>query len=313
MRFFLLILVVFNISCAPKGEEAQEIKKQSELNLDRKNLPTSFDHCRLRAINIEQPNYINVCKTSIGDLALDDYLRSLDSGLKSSTELKIIDETEFLPEEDYPSRTAEIDPAQLSKSLRRINELGRISDSKQGSGSKKHEYSSNSINEQIRRINEARDRLEQERELNSRLDPVYQLRNHLRSSDPVKRVGIISLMEAQSSKKEFKEEYGKRHKALKEKLRLVGDEEIKSYKLVGSSAQTFLRSEKEYELGDKEFASEILSLSESLLDVGIGLVPGSKLVKNTFEVIFGFNIVTGEELSIEERGFSLVAASSEIN
>jgi hypothetical protein len=309
MRFFLLMLVIFNISCAQKTEETQEtqeIKKQSESNPQKKILPTSFEHCRLRAINQEQPNYINVCKTSIGNLSLDDYLRSLDLGSDSTLDFKIIEETEFLSEDIYPSSPAKIDRSQLSESQRRIAQLGRVSDSKKGLRSKDQNDSSDSVNEQIRQINEARERLRRERELNSYLDLSNNLRTHLRSSNPIKRVGIISLMEALSSKKEFEGEFGESHEALREKMRLIVVDDIKSYKLIGSFAQTFLRSEKEFKMGDRDFALELLRLSESLLDVGLGLDPGSKLVKDTFELTFGHNIVTGAELSSEERGRSLL-------
>ncbi len=312
MRFFLLMLVIFNISCSQKTEETQEtqeIKKQSESNPQKKILPTSFEHCRLRAINQEQPNYINVCKTSIGNLTLDDYLRSLDLGSESTLEFKIIEETEFLSEDIYPSSLAKVDLSQLSESLKRIAQLGRVSVPKKGLLSKDQNDSSNSVNEQIRQINEARDRLRRERELNSNLDVLNNLRSHLRSSNPIKRVGIISLMEALSSKKEFDGEFGEGHEALREKMRLIEVDDIKSYKLIGSFAQTFLRSEKEYKKGDREFALELLRLSERLLDVGLGLDPGSKLVKDTFELTFGQNIVTREELSIEDRGLSLAGAS----
>lgn len=75
---------------------------------------------------------------------------------------------------------------------------------------------------------------------------------------------------------------------------------------MGSAGQSFLRSEKEFEDGDEAFASELLSLSESLLDVGLGIAPGSSLVKDTYELIFGTNMVTGRELTELERGISLV-------
>jgi RES domain-containing protein len=265
----------------------------------------SFENCRLRAIDGDPPRYINVCKTPLGEMKLGDYLRYLDQIFNAPSEV-IIDEQAFLPESDYPSRPSEIDPAQLSESLRQIAELGRVSDSEQMLRAREREETFDSIEERVRRINESRDWLRRERDSQGQLDRVHQLRSHLRSPDPVKRVGIASLMEAQSSKKEFKGEYGDAHRALKDKLRLVGAEEIKSYRLVGSSAQTFLRSEKEYESGDKEFASELLSLSESLLDVGLGLAPGSSLVKDTYELIFGMNMVTGAELSGVDRGISLV-------
>jgi len=266
----------------------------------------SFDHCRLRAIDGDPPRYVNVCRTPSGEMHLNDYFRYLDNGLKAPTNLEVIADNEFLPESDYPSRASEIDPAQLSDSLRRIAELGRVSDSEQMLRARERENNFDSIEERIRKLNEARDRLERERELNSLLDPVYQLRNHLRSSNPMKRVGIISLMEAQSSKKDFSGEYGERHRALKKKFSVIKAEDIQSHQLVGSSAQTFLRSEKEYESGEKDFASELLSLSESLLDVGLGIAPGSSLVKDTYELIFGTNMVTGVELSSLDRGISLV-------
>jgi hypothetical protein len=119
-------------------------------------------------------------------------------------------------------------------------------------------------------------------------------------------VGTASLMRAQSSKKEFAGEFGQRYLALKSKFKSVRVEDIRSYKLVGSAGISFLRSEEEFEGGDKDFASDLLSLSESLLDVGLGIAPGSSLVKDSYELIFGTNMVTGEELSELDRGIALV-------
>jgi hypothetical protein len=45
---------------------------------------------------------------------------------------------------------------------------------------------------------------------------------------------------------------------------------------------------------------------KSRLNVGLGIAPGSSLVKDSYELIFGTNMVTGEELSELERGIALV-------
>jgi hypothetical protein len=270
------------------------------------NLFAGFDHCRLRAIDGDPPFYINVCSTPHGEMRVEDYFRYLDEGLRANVEFKVIDERDFLPEEDYPSRPSEIDPAQLSETLRSIAKLGRVSDSEEMLRSREREDNIHSVNERVRRINEARDWLERERSSANDLQGVQSLRAQLKDPNPIIRVGAVSLMEAQRSQKKFSGEFGKGHRALKEKFKAVRAEDIKSYKLVGSSAQTFLRSEKEFETGDKNFASELLSLSESLLDVGLGLAPGSSLVKDTYELIFGTNMVTGAELSPLDRGVSLV-------
>jgi hypothetical protein len=283
MRFFLLLLL-----------------------LTSSNLFAGFEHCRLRAIDGDPPFYINVCSTPHGEMRVDDYFRYLDEGLRANIEFKVIDERDFLPEEDYPSRPSEIDPAQLSETLRSIAKLGRVSDSEEMLRSREREENVHSINERVRQINRARDWLERERSSANDLQGIQSLRAQLKDPNPIIRVGAVSLMEAQRSQKKFSGEFGKGHRALKEKFKAVRAEDIKSYKLVGSSAQTFLRSEKEFETGDKNFASELLSLSESLLDVGLGLAPGSSLVKDTYELIFGTNMVTGAELSPLDRGISLV-------
>ena len=250
-----------------------------------------------------------------GQMRLEYYYRYLDNGLRASLDFEVIDERSFLPESEYPSRAVEIDSARLSETIRRVSELGRVSDTDEMIRARENSNRIDRINERIREINAARERFIRERNAQMRerdaIIQEYQHRNRLgaqlRNPNPVVRVGTASLMRAQSSKKEFAGEFGQRHLALKNKFKSVRVEDIKSYKLVGSAGMSFLRSEEEFEGGDKSFASDLLSLSESLLDVGLGIAPGSSLVKDSYELIFGTNMVTGEKLNDDDRADSLVA------
>jgi RES domain-containing protein len=267
----------------------------------------SFDNCRMRAIDSDPPRYINVCNTPEGQMRLEDYYRYLDNGLRITSNFEVIDESSFLPESEYPSRAVEIDSARLSETLGRIAELGRVSDTEEMIRARESSNRIDRINERIREINAARERLIQDRDaVIEEQEHMFRLLAQLKNPNPIVRVGTALLMRAQSSKKEFAGEFGQRHLALKNKFKSVRVEDIKSYKLVGSAGMSFLRSEEEFEGGDKSFASDLLSLSESLLDVGLGIAPGSSLVKDSYELIFGTNMVTGEELSELERGIALV-------
>ena len=258
----------------------------------------------MRAIDEKDPHYINVCKTSLGEMRLEDYLLFLDTGVDTLSDVELFDERDFLPESEYPSRVAFIDPNNFNESLRRIAELGRVSDSEEMIRARENSNRIDRINERIRERNaqmRERDAIIQEQE------HMFRLLAQLKDPNPIVRVGTASLMRAQSSKKEFTAEFGQRHLALKNKFKSVRVEDIRSYKLVGSAGISFLRSEEEFEGGDKDFASDLLSLSESLLDVGLGIAPGSSLVKDSYELIFGTNMVTGEKLNDDDRANSLVA------
>jgi hypothetical protein len=319
MRICLLFLILFQISCNRKDEKSKQVDKKSnsistpEDISKNEELLSGFDHCRQRAISKDSPHYINVCKSSLGEMRLFDYLSYLDNDQESSTDFEVFDESEFLPEEDYPPRPAVVSPAELSESLRKIAMLGRVTDLKNLPSEKKEETSTDSTNERIREINEARERLRQERESANRTEDLRQLRALLRDSNPIIRVGAISLMKAQSSNKKFTGDFGRVISALREKFKSFRVQDIKSYKMVGSSSLSLLRAEREFERGDEKFALELLRLSESLLDVGLGISAGSTLVKNTYEMIFGTNMETGEELSSEDREISLMQIGNEFS
>jgi hypothetical protein len=338
MRICLLLLMILHVSCAQKDEQLNTNTKnqvntenntedettseseaesdgKTDLGANREYLPTSFDNCRMRAIDEKDPHYINVCKTSLGEMRLEDYLLFLDTGVDTLSDVELFDERDFLPESEYPSRVAFIDPNNFNESLRRIAKLGRVSDSEEMIRARENSNRIDRINERIREINAARERFIRERNAQMReRDAIIQEQEHmfrllaqLKDPNPIVRVGTASLMRAQSSKKEFTAEFGQRHLALKNKFKSVRVEDIRSYKLVGSAGISFLRSEEEFEGGDKDFASDLLSLSESLLDVGLGIAPGSSLVKDSYELIFGTNMVTGEKLNDGDRANSLVA------
>jgi hypothetical protein len=273
----------------------------------------------MRAIDEKDPHYINVCKTSLGEMRLEDYLRFLDTDLDTNSDtlsdVELFDERDFLPESEYPSRVVFIDPNNFNESIRRILEVGRVSDTEEMIRARENSNRIDRINERIREINAARERFIRERNAQMRerdaIIEEYAQRNRIRAQlknpNPMVRVGAISLIVAQISKKEFTGEFGQRHLALKNKFKSVRVEDIKSYKLVGSAGISFLRSEEEFEGGDNDFASDLLSLSESLLDAAIGIAPGSSLVKDSYELIFGTNMVTGEKLNDGDRANSLVA------
>jgi hypothetical protein len=319
MRICLLFIILFQISCTRKDENSKQVEKKSE-SISRpedisknEELLSGFDHCRQRAINQDSPHYINVCKSSLGQMRLFDYLSYLDNDQANRADFDVFDESEFLPEEDYPSRPAVVSPAELSKSLRQVAKLGRVTDLKNLPSEKKEETATDSTNERIRQINEARERLLQERKSAIRIEDLRQLRALLRDSNPIVRVGAISLMKAQSSSKKFSGDFGRVLSALREKFKSFRVQDIKSYKMVGSSSLSLLRAEREFKKGDEKFALDLLRLSESLLDVGIGISAGSNLVKDTYELIFGTNMETGEELSSEDRGISLVRIGREFS
>jgi hypothetical protein len=124
----------------------------------------SFDNCRMRAIDSDPPRYINVCNTPEGQMRLEDYYRYLDNGLRITSNFEVIDESSFLPESEYPSRAVEIDSARLSESLQRISELGRVSDTEEMIRARESSNRIDRINERIREINAARERLIQNRD-----------------------------------------------------------------------------------------------------------------------------------------------------
>jgi len=64
----------------------------------------------------------------------------------------------------------------------------------------------------------------------------------------------------------------------------------------------------EAEVGGFNFsdANQLMSLGTTVLDIGLGFVPGVSLAKDIYELCSGANLVTGQELSTLDRSFAAV-------
>lgn len=70
-----------------------------------------------------------------------------------------------------------------------------------------------------------------------------------------------------------------------------------------------LKNHKDF-FNDPHTAYDLLNITEQLLDMALGFVPGVSTLKDLHEVVFGVNAITGEKLTPEQRALSLLSVAS---
>ena len=101
--------------------------------------------------------------------------------------------------------------------------------------------------------------------------------------------------EHQNVKKQF-------NSLLKTQKRVSG---FKGNSLYKSVAQEFLgQSSNSLAFGDLVNSKKLDDVSNALIDVGLGLIPGVNVGKDAYELITGKSLVTGEELSVFDRALA---------